>query len=158
MKQEIIELIVMLVAMTVGSAGTAMVLGIEKRVFWWAALCAFLAAAGFEIPSRFFGAGLFTSALISAVVLASYADIMAHWLKVPATVMIVPGIIPAVPGGRLYYTMLAAVNSATQEVYAQGRGVLLITAGRAVGIIGVTAISRPINAYISKRNQLKNKV
>ena len=155
MTEKIIELIVVLVAMTVGSAGTAMVFGIEKRVLWWAALCAFLGAAGFEIPSRFFGAGLFVSALISAVVLATYADVMAHVLKVPATVMIVPGIIPAVPGGRLYYTMLAAVNSNTEEFYAQGKGVLLITAGLAVGIIGVTAISRPINAYISKRNKQK---
>jgi uncharacterized membrane protein YjjB (DUF3815 family) len=76
-------------------------------------------------------------------------------VKVPATVMIIPAIVPLVPGGRLYYTMLAAVNSDMEEFYAQGRGVLLITAGLAVGIIGVTAISRPINAYINKRNQQK---
>lgn len=157
MTDEIIMLIVMLIAMTVGSAGTAMVFGIEKRVFWWAVLCAFLAAAGFEIPARFFAAGPFISALVSALVLASYADIMAHLLKVPATVMIIPGIIPAVPGGRLYFTMQAAVSGNMDEFYSQGRTVLLITAGLAVGIIGVTAISRPINAYLNKRNQKKLK-
>lgn len=150
MTEEIIRLIVMLLAMTLGSAGAVMVFGIEKRAFWWAVLCVLLAAIGFEVP-RFFGVGLFLSSFISAAVAAAYSDIMAHWLKVPATVMLIPGIIPAVPGGRLYYTMLAAVNSDMEEFYAQGRGVLLITAGLAVGIIAVTAISKPINAYIFKQ-------
>ena len=157
MTEEMISLIIMLLAMTVGSAGAVLVFGIEKRVFWWSVLCVFLAAIGFEVPTRFFGAGLFTASLISAVVAAAYADIMAHVLKVPATVMIIPGIIPAVPGGRLYYTMLAAVNSDMDGFYTEGRNVLLITAGLAIGIIGVTAISRPINAYLNKLNQKKQK-
>ena len=154
MSEEVIRLIVMLLAMSLGSAGAVMVFGIEKRVFWWAVLCVLFAAIGFEVP-RFFGVGLFMSSFISAVIAAAYSDIMAHWLKVPATVMLIPGIIPAVPGGRLYYTMLAAVRSNMDEFYEQGKGVLLITAGLAVGIIAVTAISKPINAFISKKNQKK---
>ena len=150
MTPEIIRLIVGVLAMSLGSAGAVMIFGIEKRVFWWAVLCVFLASIGFDLP-RYFGVGLFTASLISAVVAATYADVMAHVLKVPATVMIIPGIIPAVPGGRLYYTMLAAVNSDMEGFYSEGKNVLLITAGLAIGIIGVTAISRPINAYINKR-------
>ena len=154
MNEEVIKLIVMLAAMTLGSAGAVMVFGIEKRAFWWAVLCVLLAAIGFELP-RLFGVGLFLSSFISAAVAAAYSDVMAHWLKVPATVMLIPGIIPAVPGGRLYYTMLAAVNSDMDKFYEEGRGVLLITAGLAVGIVAVTAVSKPINAYISKKNQKK---
>lgn len=157
MTQELIKLIVVVLSTALGSAGAVMIFGIEKKAFWWAVLCVFLAAVGFEVP-RYFGIGLFTASLISAAVAAAYADVMAHVLKVPATVMIIPGIIPAVPGGRLYYTMLAAVNSDMDEFYAQGKNVLLITAGLAIGIIGVTAISRPINAYINKRNQKKQNV
>ena len=154
MTPEIIKLVVVVLSMSLGSAGAVLVFGIEKRVFWWSVLCVLLAGIGFELP-RFFGAGLFISSLISAIVAAAYADIMAHVLKVPATVMIIPGIIPAVPGGRLYYTMLAAVNSDMDGFYTEGRNVLLITAGLAIGIIGVTAISRPINAYINKLHQKK---
>ena len=157
MRPELVNLIVVVISMSLGSAGAIMIFGIEKKAFWWAVLCVFLAAIGFELP-RYFGVGLFTSSLISAAVAAAYADVMAHVLKVPATVMIIPGIIPAVPGGRLYYTMLAAVNSNMDEFYEQGKGVLLITAGLAIGIIGVTAISRPINAYINKLNQTKQNV
>ena len=157
MTPEVVKLIVGVLAMSLGSAGAILRFGIEKKAFWWAVLCVFLAAIGFDLP-RFFGVGLFTSALISAAVAAAYADIMAHVLKVPATVMIIPGIIPAVPGGRLYYTMLAAVNSDMEGFYEQGRGVLLITAGLAIGIVGVTAISRPINAYINMRNQKKQNI
>ena len=56
MTEEIIRLIIMLLAMTLGSAGAVMVFGIEKRAFWWAVLCVLLAAIGFEVP-RFFGVG-----------------------------------------------------------------------------------------------------
>ena len=157
MKPEIINLIVVVLSMSLGSAGAIMIFGIEKKAFWWAVLCVFLAAIGFELPGLF-GAGLFIRSLISAIVAAAYADVMAHVLKVPATVMIIPGIIPAVPGGRLYYTMLAAVNSDMEGFYSEGKNVLLITAGLAIGIIGVTAISRPINAYINKLNQKKQKI
>ena len=157
MKPELVNLIVVVLSMSLGSAGAIMIFGIEKKAFWWAVLCVCLAAIGFELP-RYFGAGLFTASLISAAVAAAYADVMAHVLKVPATVMIIPGIIPAVPGGRLYYTMLAAVNSDMEGFYSEGKNVLLITAGLAIGIIGVTAISRPINAYISKLNRKKQNI
>ena len=157
MTPEIIKFIVVVLATTLGSVGAVLTFGIEKRVFWWTVLCVFLATVGFELP-RLLGVGLFISALISAAVAAAYADVMAHVLKVPATVMIIPGIIPAVPGGRLYYTMLAAVNSNMDEFYLQGKNVLLITAGLAIGIIGVTAISRPINAYIGRLNQKKQTI
>ena len=101
MTPEIIKFIVVVLATTLGSVGAVLTFGIEKRVFWWTVLCVFLATVGFELP-RLLGVGLFISALISAAVAAAYADVMAHVLKVPATVMIIPGIIPAVPGGRLY--------------------------------------------------------
>lgn len=154
MTEEIINLIILILAMTLGSAGAIMVFGVEKRVFLWAVLCALLAGIGFELP-RFLGVGLFMSSFISATVAAAYSDIMAHLLKVPATVMLIPGIIPAVPGGKLYYTMLGAVESDMESFYSFGKDVLLITAGLAVGIIAVTAISKPINAFISKKNQKK---
>ena len=95
MRPELVNLIVVVLSMSLGSAGAIMIFGIEKKAFWWAVLCVFLAAIGFELP-RYFGVGLFTSSLISAAVAAAYADVMAHVLKVPATVMIIPGIIPAV--------------------------------------------------------------
>ena len=48
------------------------------------------------------------------------------------------------------YTMLGAVNSDIAMFSEKGKGVLLIAAGLAVGVIAVTAISRPINAKLGE--------
>ena len=64
--------------------------------------------------------------------------------------MIIISIIPLVPGAKLYYTMESIVQSNLQNTAKFGGEALMIAAGIAVGIIAVTAISRPINAKISE--------
>ena len=75
---------------------------------------------------------------------------MAHKIKTPATIMIIIGIIPLVPGAKLYYTMEGIVQSDKAKISKFGGEALMIAAGIAVGIIAVTAISRPINTKISE--------
>ena len=48
--------------------------------------------------------------LIPAAVVTLYAEVLARVVKAPATVFLIPSIIPLVPGGRLYYTMRAIVD------------------------------------------------
>jgi uncharacterized membrane protein YjjB (DUF3815 family) len=69
--------------------------------------------------------------------------------------MIISGIVPLVPGGMLYYTVLGAVNSDMKMFSEKGKGALLVAAGLALGIIVVTAISRPINAKLGALRQKK---
>ena len=64
--------------------------------------------------------------------------------------MIIPGIIILVPGGKLYYTMLGAVSSDMAMFSQYGKEALLVASGLALGIIAVTAISRPINALLNR--------
>lgn len=143
-----------LVASTVGTMGIILQFGIEKRVFLWALLASILCCMTYEISFRL-GCGFFVSSLIASAVAAAYSDLMAHLVKVPATVMIIPAIVPLVPGGRLYYTMLGAVNENMDLFYSNGKTALMIAAGLAIGIIAVTAISRPLNAKIAEFSQKK---
>ena len=101
------------------------------------------------------GADFFLASFIASAVAAAYSDFMAHLVKVPATVMIIPGIVPLVPGGRLYYTMLGAVSENMALFSENGTAALSIAAGLAMGIIAVTAISRPLNAKIAEITQKK---
>ena len=55
----------------------------------------------------FFSFGnLLLSAFLSSLFMALYSDLGARVLRIPATLLIVPCIIPIVPGSYLYYTHL----------------------------------------------------
>ena len=147
---------VILIASTVGTMGIILQFGIEKRVIVWALISSILCCAAYEIAAML-GADFFFASLIASAVAAAYSDIMAHVVKVPATVLIIPGIVPLVPGGRLYYTMLGAVSENMSLFSENGRAALSIAAGLAIGIIAVTAISRPLNAKIAEISHRKRK-
>jgi uncharacterized membrane protein YjjB (DUF3815 family) len=143
--------ILMLVIFTVfGVGGVALVFGVEKKHIAWGVLSAVICCVGYEV-SALLGCGIFAAAFIGSALCAGYSDIMAHVLKVPATMMIILGILPLVPGASLYYTMLGAVQSDMVQFSQNGSRVLWMAAGIAIGIIAVTAISRPINARIAER-------
>ncbi len=151
---ELITALFSLAVAVVGTLGICLVFGVEKRVAVWALLSSLLCCIAYEV-SMGLGWGLLLSSMLASAVVAAYSDIMAHWLKTPATVLIIPGIIILVPGGKLYYTMLGAVSSDMDAFYRNGKDALLIAAGLAIGIIAVTAVSRPVNAKINEHKQKK---
>ena len=149
MTDQIIQILIIVVSGVVGTFGIVLLFGAEAKKIPWTLLAAALTSAAYEIAFRM-GAGYFLASLVAAALVAAYSDVMAHVLKTPATVIITAGIVPLVPGGMLYYTMLGAVNSDIAMFSEKGKGVLLIAAGLAVGVIAVTAISRPINAKLGE--------
>lgn len=147
-QEQIVGVIIAATSVIIGTLGVTLVFGIEKKAIFWAVLASIICSVAFDVTSML-GGGLFLASFIGSALVAAYSDIMAHWLKVPATVLIIPGIIILVPGGKLYYTMLGAVSSSMEKFSSYGREALLIAAGLAIGIIAVTAISRPLNAKIN---------
>lgn len=141
---------IVLIASTVGTMGIILQFGIEKRVIIFALISSILCCAAYEISLEL-GCGLFAASLIASAVSAAYSDFFAHFVKVPATVLIIPAIVPLVPGGSLYYTMYCALNSDMDGFASYGINALKIAAGLAIGVILVTAVSRPINAYLAER-------
>lgn len=82
----------------------------------------------FDIPLAFAtGAAAFSAAFIS------------HWLarfqRVPVTTFTIPGIIPLVPGGKAYATMLAFVDEDYITGLEQGVGTLLQAGAIAAGLV-----------------------
>ncbi len=86
------------------------------------------------------GFTLFVSNLIAAMLATIYGQIMARVLKAPVIIYYLPSIIPLVPGGSLYYTMEALMNSNEAQFMARGWDTLMISLGIAVGIIAVSVI------------------
>lgn len=147
---------VILLAAATGTMGIILQFGIEKRVIIWALIASVLCCAVYEGIYEL-GYGVFLPSFLASALAAAYSDFMAHKVKVPATVMIIPAIVPLVPGGGLYYTMLGAVSRDMAVFFEKGGAALSVAAGLAIGIIAVTAISRPLNAKIAEFNIKKRK-
>ena len=64
----------------------------------------------------------------------SYAEMLAHLRKCPATVFVVPAIIPLVPGSFLYYAMSNAVHGELELARQYGHQTLVCALAIAAGI------------------------
>ena len=88
------------------------------------------------------GRGVFVSALAAALGVCLWAEILARVRKAPATVFLIPGIIPLLPGGSLYYTMSALITGDLAVAAARGKETGLMVLGIAVGILIASEIVR----------------
>lgn len=83
---------------------------------------------------------LFLSNFVAAFLVYLYAEIMARILKAPSNIFLIPGIIPLLPGGTLYYTMQAIVEGDRDTSVLQGTQTAIITVGIAAGIVVGTVL------------------
>ena len=94
----------------------------------------------------------YTSAtFFAAIVVGILGELLARYYKKPATVYIIPGIVPLVPGAGMYYTMLALVSKDFYTAINKGTETFFIAAAISLGIIISTSLSRSI-----KRMKHKN--
>lgn len=80
----------------------------------------------------------FVASLIGAV----YSEIMARVLKTPVTTFVIGAIIPLVPGGGMYNTMLETVQGNIDKSLETGIKTLAIAGTIAVGVFSVSSISK----------------
>ena len=76
---------------------------------------------------------------------AAYSEIMARLQKSPATVYLIVGLIPLVPGGGIYYTMEYCINGDMMNFMNTGIHTLGIAGALAIGILLVSACVRILN-------------
>lgn len=86
------------------------------------------------------GLSLLMQNLIPAAVVTFYAEVLARVVKAPATVFLIPSIIPLVPGGRLYYTMRAIVDGEGSDAKIFAMETIIIAVGIAAGIVVVSLV------------------
>ena len=115
-----------------------------------------LTAAGIGLMAQvtYLALANFTTAprlLLATVVTATLAEIFARVLKTPATVFLIIGIIPLVPGGGLYYTMESLVNGDMQLFTRYGWETVVSAGAIAVGSSLVSAVTRFVAVKRSAR-------
>ncbi len=133
------DIIIQLLAAFFGGLGVALLFGMRVRHLLPAALAGVLSWSIYLAMDALVGVE-FLACLVAAGVAVVYAELMARWRKTPATLFVIPGIVPLVPGSSLYNTMSFAVRGEMASASAYGTKTLLCALAIAAGISIVTIL------------------
>ena len=103
------ESLIQIVTAFVGSLGFALLFGLRRRYVLPAAVGGMLSWGVYLLLSRLLPSD-FLSCLIASACAVLYAELLARLLHTPATVFVIPAVIPLVPGSSLYYAMSCVVQ------------------------------------------------
>ena len=98
---------------------------------------AFLAEIGFGILFNIHGQKLWAAALtgtLGSLIYELVSELLARRMKTPVTTFLICALIPLVPGGGMYYTMLAIIQGNTMSALETGIHTLGCAGALALGI------------------------
>ena len=84
---------------------------------------------------------------VVAILITLNAEIWARVLKTPATTVLMPTVIPLIPGGALYYTMDAALRGDMVLFVEKARQALGLALALAAGIMVVSSLRWPVDRF-----------
>lgn len=143
------DVIILLVTALLGAVGFALLFCIDLRHLPFAAAGGMLAQAAYMLVAYAGGSAL-AACLVAAAVATIFSEICAKRRKTPATVFLLPSLIPLVPGSSLYYTMSSLINGD----YAGSAGFAIRTASVMLGLSGgVMAASLAVYAFRNARKK-----
>lgn len=96
----------------------------------WVAYTYFITSGGSSVLACF-GA---------SCIVALLSDVFSRCFKEAATIFIIPGILPLVPGANMYYTMLAILRGNVEETASVGTETMLMAGAIAVALLVVASI------------------
>lgn len=96
-----------------------------------------------EIPAYF----------LSAVATTIYCEIFARLLRTPTIVYLAAGVIPLVPGGGIYRTMLLCIQGAPEQALSACINTVSIAGAMAMGIMVVSSLFRVLS-HCKKANEI----
>lgn len=130
---------VMILTAAVGTIGYCLIINVKRNKIVYGCLGGMFSTFLYCICVEC-GLSLLLQNLIPAALATLYAEVLARLVKAPATVFLIPAIIPLVPGGRLYYTMSAMVDGNADGAQIYARETIVIALGIAVGIVLVSLV------------------
>ncbi len=100
------------------------------------------------------GCSEFLGMLFATMTAALSSEILARIIHAPVLILVVPMLVPLIPGGSLYRSMDALVRSQKAEFLAYGSSAIVSAGAICLGIICVTAITQTVFAiwdYVRKQ-------
>ncbi|MDR3559999.1 MAG: threonine/serine exporter family protein [Negativicutes bacterium] len=96
------------------------------------------------------GAGIVTASFCGSLAIGILAELLARVLRKPATVFVIPGFIPLVPGGEAFTTMRLLVEGRALDAIAMGVQTLFMAGAIAFGIFVSITVYRLTATYYEK--------
>lgn len=93
------------------------------------------------------------SAFLAGLAIAAYAEVMARIRRCPASGYLLIAFFPLVPGGGVYYTMVAFFSGDSERFMSVGRETLGVAGGLAIGVLLVSSLVRMLNHILEKRRR-----
>ncbi|MEL7654944.1 MAG: threonine/serine exporter family protein [Bacillota bacterium] len=86
------------------------------------------------------GSGSVLACFAGSCIVALISDLFSRAFKDAATIFIIPGILPLVPGANMYYTMLAILEGDVEKTASIGTETILMAGAIAVALLAVASI------------------
>ncbi|MBO5556732.1 MAG: threonine/serine exporter family protein [Oscillospiraceae bacterium] len=131
--------IIQLATAFLGSLGFSLVFGVRRRHLFAASLGGLFAWAIYLAVDAWLHSG-FLACLLASAFSVLYSELLARLRKTPATLFLVPAIIPLVPGSSLYYAMSCVVRKDFSNAREYGTLTLEYALAIAAGISFVLAV------------------
>ncbi len=136
------NLIGQVVAAVVGTVGFSIMFSVPKEYY---PLCGFVGGAGWLLYCLALPYSSVSEATLAATVLVVFLSrFFAVRRKCPVTLFLIPGIIPLVPGGNIYWTVYYIVTNRPERSAAMGFEALKIAVAIVLGIVFVFQIPQKV--------------
>ena len=135
-----------------GSLGFAFIFHIRGNKLWIAALTGGIGGLVYEIVLQ--SHSNVVALFFASVVISIFSEIFARVFKCPVTTFLVCSLIPLVPGGGMYYTMLEFVQSDINGAILKGIDTISQACSIAVGCILVSSIMKMANQFKLKGKKI----
>ena len=136
------EWLLPIVSAALGSLSFAMFFGVRSRKLWFSLLGGVLNWGLYLLAMKKMGLPATTAYALGAAAGTLYAEILARIVKTPVTVFVITSVIPMVPGGALYYTMLGLLQGDKATFVDRGLYTLSAAGAMALGIFAATMLFR----------------
>ena len=138
----------------VGSIGFAILFNIRGKRLFTAALGGFFSWLIYVILNNYIASEPVIYFIVACIV-SIYAEIMARVIKTPTTPFIITALIPLIPGGSLYYTMVHAFQANLDTFFPKAISTMQLASALALGVIVATTFTRIYNKVILEINKKK---
>ncbi len=117
-------------------------------------VASFVGGAGwvvFQIADAM-GCGVAIACFFGACTVGLTSDIASKVCKEAATIFVIPGVLPLVPGAGTYYTMLAIVQGNLDQAAAKGIETLAMAGAIALGLLVMGTIIQIVRGITKRVN------
>ena len=133
-----------------GSLGFALMYHVDLKHLPWGVLGGGLSWAAYLVVFAV-SDSVFAAAFAGAVIATLYADVLAYLCRTPATVFLLPGLIPLVPGGSLYYTMSYLIAKNYDMAAIKGIATAEVMLGISLGVVMGSLVVYTTRYFNAKR-------